>query len=74
MKNTEKSTEIYEYIKNYILKNMYPPSIREIGRAVGLKSTASTYYHILKLEKNGLITVSDGRISLVGYKIVKDEN
>jgi repressor LexA len=47
--------EILEYMKNEILNKGYPPSVREIGEAVHLKSTASVFTHLEKLEKNGYI-------------------
>ncbi len=73
MTNKDKSNEVYEYIRDYILKNMYSPTIREIMAGVGFKSTSSVHYNILKLEKEGKITLSDNnnKIALVGYKIVE---
>ncbi len=43
--------EIYTYIVNEIDKKGYPPSVREIGRAVGLKSPASVHNHLKTLEE-----------------------
>ena len=42
-------------MKNEIINKGYPPSVREIGEAVHLKSTASVFTHLEKLEKNGYI-------------------
>lgn len=50
-----KQLEIYEYIKNQIKEKGYPPSVREIGAAVGLKSTSTVHGHLERLEKKGLI-------------------
>lgn len=50
-----KQQEILEYIKETILKNGYPPSVREIGDAVNLRSTSSVHLHLEALEKKGYI-------------------
>lgn len=50
-----KQSEIYAYIKNYVLHKGYPPSVREICEAVGLRSTSTVHGHLERLEKKGLI-------------------
>lgn len=50
-----KQEEILEYIKEQILSRGYPPAVREICEAVGLKSTSSVHAHLETLEKNGYI-------------------
>lgn len=50
-----KQREIYEFMKRYILDKGYPPSVREICEAVGLKSTSTVHGHLERLEKKGLI-------------------
>lgn len=50
-----KQTEIYEYMKKCVLDKGYPPSVREICEAVGLKSTSTVHGHLERLEKKGLI-------------------
>lgn len=52
---TKKQEEILTYIKNEILERGFPPSVREICQAVGLKSTSSVHSHLESLEKNGHI-------------------
>jgi repressor LexA len=52
---TAKQEEILTYIKNEILKRGFPPSVREICQAVGLKSTSSVHSHLESLERNGYI-------------------
>ncbi len=47
--------QIYEYIISYSREHAYPPSIREICKAVGLNSTATVYVHLKNLEQKGLI-------------------
>lgn len=46
---------ILDYIENYIDVNGYPPSVREIGQAVDLKSTSTVHGHLNRLEKKGLL-------------------
>jgi len=52
---SERQKEILEYIKESILKNGYPPSVREICEAVNLKSTSSVHSHLETLEEKGYI-------------------
>lgn len=52
---TKKQEEILNYIKDEILERGFPPVVREICQAVGLKSTSSVYSHLESLEKNGYI-------------------
>ena len=52
-KITAKQQQILDYIKDEILKKGYPPTVREIGETVNLKSTSSVHSHLETLEKNG---------------------
>lgn len=52
---TDKQKEIFNVIKDSILNKGYPPSVREIGELVGLKSTSSVHAHLNSLEKKGYI-------------------
>ncbi len=54
-KISKKQQEILEYIKSQILQRGFPPAVREICEAVGLKSTSSVHSHLETLEKNGYI-------------------
>ena len=54
-KISAKQREILEYIKQEILNKGYPPAVREICKAVDLKSTSSVHSHLETLEKNGYI-------------------
>ena len=51
----ETQQRILEYIREYQKVNGYPPSVREIGKAVGLKSTSTVQGHLDRLEKKGMI-------------------
>ncbi|MBZ4663482.1 MAG: lexA [Caloramator sp.] len=52
---SDKQQKILEFIKQEIATRGYPPSVREIGLAVGLRSTSTVHAHLEKLEKKGLI-------------------
>lgn len=54
-KISAKQREVLEFIKSQILDKGYPPAVREICDAVGLKSTSSVHSHLETLEKNGYI-------------------
>ena len=54
-KISKKQLEILEYIKSQILERGFPPAVREICKAVNLKSTSSVHSHLETLEKNGYI-------------------
>lgn len=54
-KITAKQQQILDYLKEEILNKGYPPAVREICKAVGLKSTSSVHAHLETLEKNGYI-------------------
>lgn len=50
-----KQQEILEYIKSEIINRGYPPTVRDICEAVGLKSTSSVHAHLATLEREGYI-------------------
>lgn len=52
---TPKQQQILDYIKEEILKRGYPPTVRDIGLAVNLKSTSSVFSHLAALERKGYI-------------------
>ncbi len=51
----KRQVQIYEYIKEYAADHGYPPSVREIGAAVGLASPSTVHMHLKVLEDEGLI-------------------
>ena len=57
-KLTAMQQKIYDYIANTVRNQGYPPSVREIGEAVGLKSLATVHFHIKHLEELGYISKS----------------
>ncbi|MGR6835815.1 transcriptional repressor LexA [Syntrophomonas erecta] len=51
----EREQAILDYIKDRIRNVGYPPSVREIGRAVGLKSSSTVHSYLIQLEEKGFI-------------------
>ena len=60
-RTSNKQEEILQYIDQFVTENGYPPSVREIGAAVGLRSTASVSYHLNHLQAKGLVTYEAGK-------------
>lgn len=56
-----KRDEVMNYIKTFINKHGYGPSVREIQAAVQLKSTATVFYHLRALKEQGLIVMEEGK-------------
>lgn len=52
-RTTDKAEKILEFVNDFIYENGYAPSVREIGKAVGLRSTASVSYHLQNLQEAG---------------------
>jgi repressor LexA len=52
---SKRQMEIFEFIKGYLRKHGYPPTVREIGKAVGLQSPSTVHAHLTKLEGSGLL-------------------
>ncbi len=60
-KTAEKCIKTLEFIKDFLDKNGYPPTVREICNNVGFKSTASAQYYLGKLEEQGEIRKGDNK-------------
>ena len=56
---SERQQQIYDYIKIFIKENSYPPSIREITTAVGLKSSSTVHGHLDRMRKKRYINFVD---------------
>ena len=54
-RTSDKAQLIVDYVNQFIQENGYSPSVREIGEAVGLRSTASVSYHLQALQAKGLL-------------------
>ena len=60
-RKSNKAQEILEFVNEFVQENGYAPSVREIGAAVGLNSTASVSYHLQQLQERGLLMPSGGK-------------
>ena len=54
-KLTSRQQEIYEFIREHSAAHGYPPTVRDIGKAVGLASSSTVHAHLANLEKAGLL-------------------
>ena len=52
---TKRQKEIFEFVKRYSAKHGYPPTVRDIGKAIGLTSSSTVHAHLANLEKLGLL-------------------
>jgi repressor LexA len=52
---TKRQREIFDYIRRYLRKYGYPPTVREIGKALGLHSPSTVHAHLAKLEQIGML-------------------
>lgn len=52
---TKRQREIFDFIGKYLSANGYPPTVREIGKAVGLHSSSTVHSHLANLEDLGLL-------------------
>ena len=52
---TKRQQEIFDFIKRYSGQHGYPPTVRDIGKAVGLASSSTVHAHLANLEKLGLL-------------------
>jgi repressor LexA len=55
LKLTKRQQEIFDFIKRYSARNGYPPTVRDIGKAVGLTSSSTVHAHLANLEKVGVL-------------------
>ena len=60
-RTSNKAGMILDYVNQFIQENGYAPSVREIGAAVGLRSTASVSYHLQQLQQKGLLQAPNSK-------------
>lgn len=60
-RTSSKRAEILDFLRAFTAENGYPPTVREIMHAVGLKSTATVHYHLSELDRAGEISVSGSK-------------
>ena len=79
-RKSDKPEQILNFVNAFVQENGYAPSVREIGEAVGLRSTATVTYHLRQLQEKGLLqstgqkgmkravipTVRRGQIPVIG--------
>lgn len=58
--NGSSRERIYRYILAYQQTNHYAPSMREICRALGIKSTSTVHWHIKRMTRDGLLMQATG--------------
>lgn len=54
-RTSDKAQRIMEFVNTFVQENGFAPSVREIGAAVGLRSTASVSYHLRQLQEKGYL-------------------
>jgi repressor LexA len=52
---TKRQQEIFEFVKSYAGTHGYPPTVRDIGKAIGLTSSSTVHAHLANLEKLGVL-------------------
>jgi repressor LexA len=52
---TKRQQEIFDFVKRYVSEHGYPPTVRDIGKAIGLTSSSTVHAHLGNLEKLGLL-------------------
>lgn len=64
-KLTKKQTEVLQFIKNYVVKYGYAPTVREICSGLNLSSPATVHSHLAQLQKKGMITKGVGKFRTI---------
>jgi repressor LexA len=52
---TKRQQEIFDFVKQYVGEHGYPPTVRDIGKAIGLASSSTVHAHLANLEKLGVL-------------------
>lgn len=74
MKENDNKIKILKFINDFVLKHGYAPSVREICKKMGLTSTSTVFYHLKKLEDEGLINRDYGKNRAIKVNIQTTEN
>jgi len=70
---TERQQEIWQFLVEYTDGHGYPPTVREIGEAVGLASPSTVHAHLANLERGGLLKRDPSKpraLDLIGHRTV----
>lgn len=75
---SKRDIEVLKAIEDYTIEHCYPPSIREIGDAVNMKSTSQVHLSLVKLLNEGLIESDHGyqyarTIRVKGLRVIRDD-
>ncbi|HUQ22984.1 MAG TPA: transcriptional repressor LexA [Gaiellaceae bacterium] len=68
---TARQQEIWQFLVDYVDRHGYPPTVREIGEAVGLASPSTVHAHLANLERAGLLRRDPTKpraLDLIGYR------
>ncbi len=68
-KMRRRQKEILEVIRRFLKERGYSPSVREIGKEVGLSSPSSVFKHLIKLEREGVIKRENGKIKVLEERV-----
>lgn len=60
-RTSDKAEKILDFVNEFTREHGFAPSVREIGAAVGLSSTASVSYHLQQLQEKGLLVAPDAK-------------
>src|ERR671916_395528 len=52
---TKRQQEIFDFVKRYVGEHGYPPTVRDIGKAIGLTSSSTVHAHLANLERLGVL-------------------
>jgi len=73
MKLSKRQQDILNFIKKEVQDKGYPPSVREIGEAVGLASSSTVHGHLARLESKGLIRRDPTKPRAIEIRDMEDE-
>ena len=68
---TARQQEIWQFLVDYVDRHGYPPTVREIGEAVGLASPSTVHAHLANLERAGLLRRDPTKpraLDLIGHR------
>ena len=68
MLKQDKLLNVLDYINRYIEENGFPPTVRDIGRDLGIKSTATVYDYLNRLKDMGMLQKADNKKRAVAVK------
>ncbi len=68
MELTQRQQEIFDFIKRHSAAHGYPPTVRDIGKAVGLASSSTVHAHLANLEKAGVLRRDPSKPRAIGLR------